>query len=68
MVAVKFKTFGATSAGGSFAPGDIMRCDAELAKHLVDEAQCAEYLDAAPAQPEDAAGKTARRARKAGKE
>ena len=46
MVTIKFKTFGATSAGGSFGPGDIMRCDDKLAKHLVDEAKCAVYLQA----------------------
>lgn len=46
MISIKFKTFGATSAGGSFGPGDIMRCDDKLAKHLVEEAQCANYMQA----------------------
>lgn len=51
MVTIKFKTFGATSAGGSFGPGDLMRCDEKLAKHLVDEAQCAVYLQAPQVAP-----------------
>jgi len=44
MVQIKFTTFGATSAGGSFAPGDLMRCSANMAKHLVEEAKCAAYV------------------------
>lgn len=51
MVTIKFKTFGATSAGGSFGPGDIMRCDDKLAKHLVEEAQCAVYVQAPQSAP-----------------
>ena len=52
MVQIKFITFGATSAGGSFAPGDTLRCSEELARHLVEEAKCAKYLTApAPAAP-----------------
>jgi hypothetical protein len=73
MVSIKFKTFGATSAGGSFGPGDIMRCDEKLAKHLVDEAQCAVYLQApqpvqAPSVEIDADQPQVRRARRASKE
>lgn len=45
-VQIKFKTFGATSAGGSFGPGDLLRCSPELAKHLVEEAMCAVYVEA----------------------
>lgn len=45
MVQIKFITFGATSAGGSFGPGDVMRCDDTLAEHLVDEAKCAVYVE-----------------------
>lgn len=56
MVQIKFTTFGATSAGGSFAPGDLMRCHEDMAKHLVDEAKCAVYVqpkkaDLEPAEP-----------------
>lgn len=45
MTQIKFNTFGSTSAGGSFAPGDIMRCDEKLARHLVEDAKCAVYLN-----------------------
>ena len=48
MQRIRFTTFGATSAGGSFSPGDIMRCDDALARHLVEEARCAVYADAQP--------------------
>jgi hypothetical protein len=49
---IKFITFGASSAGGSFAPGDTLRCSEEMARHLVEEAKCAKYLTApAPATP-----------------
>lgn len=48
MVQIKFKTFGATSAGGAFAPGDIMRCSEALADHLVNEAKCAVYVQPKP--------------------
>lgn len=54
MVQVKFKTFGANSAFGSFAPGDTMRCSEAMAKHLVEEMLCAVFVDAKPvdeAQP-----------------
>lgn len=51
MVAIKFKTFGATSAGGSFSPGDIFRCDEKMARHLVEEAQCAIYMQAPQPEP-----------------
>ena len=44
MVQIKFITFGATSAGGSFAPGDLLRCGESMAKHLVEEAKCAVYV------------------------
>lgn len=44
MVQIKFTKFGANSQFGGFAPGDTMRCSPELAKHLVDETQVAEYM------------------------
>ena len=73
MVSIKFKTIGATSAGGSFGPGDIMRCDEKLARHLVEEAQCAVYLQApqpvqAPAVESDAEQTQVRRARRSSKD
>lgn len=45
---IKFTASGASSAFGAFAPGDVVRCDASLAKHFVEEAHAARYLDAAP--------------------
>lgn len=54
MVQIKFKTFGATSAGGAFAPGDVMRCSEEMARHLVDEAKCAAYIQTAASQDSEA--------------
>lgn len=54
MQTIKFTTFGACSAAGSFGPGDILRCDDALAQHLVAEAQCARYVEpAAPRTPAD---------------
>lgn len=49
---VKFTTFGANSAFGGFAPGDTLRCSPELARHLVEEIGCAQYMDA-PTKAED---------------
>jgi hypothetical protein len=45
--------FGSNSAIGNFAPGDVMRCDAGMARHLVDEAGVAVYTE--PAAPAPAA-------------
>lgn len=50
MVQVKFKTFGANSAFGSFAPGDTMRCSEAMAKHLVEEMRCAVYVAGNPVE------------------
>lgn len=50
MALIKFTSFGANSAFGSFAPGDTMRCSDDLARHLVEEIQCAKY-DEVKAQP-----------------
>lgn len=68
MVQIKFTTFGATSAGGAFGPGDIMRCSESMADHLVNEAKCAAYVQ--PKQPvqveeADADKPAAKRGRKA---
>jgi hypothetical protein len=45
-VQIKFTKFGSNSAFGGFAPGDTMRCSAELAKHLVEDVKVARYLEA----------------------
>ena len=42
-VQIKFTASGSSSATGNFAPGDLLRCSAEMARHLVEEAQCAQY-------------------------
>lgn len=54
LVQIKFIVSGACSAVGGFAPGDIARIPADLAKHLVEEAKCAKYVEA-PAKAEPAA-------------
>jgi hypothetical protein len=65
MVQIKFTTYGASSALGSFAPGDLLRCSEATARHLVDEAKCAKYVAAAPqeepAKPEEEAPKRGRK-------
>jgi hypothetical protein len=63
MVQVRFITFGASSAWGAFAPGDILRCSEETARHLVEEAKCAEYVHAKPAEADNT--QATRRGRKA---
>lgn len=44
-VQIIFTASGSSSVTGNFAPGDVLRCSAELARHLVEEAQCARYAD-----------------------
>lgn len=63
---VKFKTFGANSAFGSFAPGDLLRCDDAMARHLVEEVQVAEYASApvAAEQADDSTAATRKRPRR----
>ena len=65
MVQVKFITFGATSAGGSFAPGDVLRCSEDTARHLVEEAKCAKYVQSPKPQAEAEAEEAPKRGRKA---
>jgi hypothetical protein len=50
---IKFTTSGASAAIGGFGPGDTLRCDEALARHLVKEARCAKYIDT-PARAEPA--------------
>lgn len=65
-VQIIFTASGCTSATGNFAPGDTLRCSAEMARHLADDAQCARYANneqpaaSAAAQP---ATKTTKRQR-----
>lgn len=55
MTKVKFIKFGANSAFGGFAPGDVLTCADELARHLVLEAQVAEYAQPKQAPTEEQA-------------
>jgi hypothetical protein len=48
MVQIKFTVFGCCSAIGNFEPGDTARVDAAMARHLVEEARCAKYIEVAP--------------------
>lgn len=45
---IKFTTSGASVITGGFGPGDTLRCSAAFARHLVEEARCAKYIDAPP--------------------
>lgn len=69
-VQIIFTASGSSTATGNFAPGDTLRCDAEQARHFVEDAQCARYADAQvqtpaadqqPAEPSRPAAKRARR-------
>lgn len=44
MAQIKFNSFGSTAAFGNFAPGDLLVCSDEQAKHFVEDAQCATYV------------------------
>ncbi len=70
-VQIIFTAGGSSSTFGNFAPGDTLRCDAEQARHLVEDARCARYAaspvqtpaaDQQPAEPPRPAAKRARRA------
>lgn len=43
---IKFITGGANSAFGGFSAGDTLRCSPEMAKYLVEDLECAVYMDA----------------------
>ena len=45
---VKFTKFGANTATGSFAPGDIAEVSDALAKHFVEDAGVAGYSEPPP--------------------
>lgn len=59
-VQIIFTARGSSSATGNFAPGDVLRCSAEQARHFVTEAQCARYAEA-PVEPADPPVKTTKR-------
>lgn len=58
-VQIKFTAHGCSAVTGNFAPGDLLRTSADVARHLVKDAKCAEYVTAQSAQAEgaDSAGK-----------
>lgn len=69
-VQVIFTAGGSSSIFGNFAPGDTLRCDAEQARHLVEDARCARYAmpevqtpadTQQPAEPSRPANKRTRR-------
>ena len=43
-VQIKFTAHGCIAVTGNFAPGDLLRTSADVARHLVKEAKCAEYV------------------------
>lgn len=53
-VQIKFIASGSSSLTGNFAPGDTLRCSLEHAKHLVEDAQCADYVDKPGEEPKAA--------------
>lgn len=53
-VQIKFTASGSSSLTGNFAPGDTLRCSLEHAKHLVEDAQCANYIDKPAEEPKAA--------------
>jgi hypothetical protein len=64
MKKIKFTALGSSSAIGSFSPGDTARLSDDLARHLVEEARCAEYVFEA-AKPAEAPQEEAPKRRKA---
>ena len=42
---IKFKRFGSNTAVGSFQPGDVLTCGDAMARHLVEEAKVAEFME-----------------------
>lgn len=70
-VQIKFKRTGSNSVYGSFAAGDVIRCDSALADHYVREG-VAKYTEApvapvAPAPVEPVAEKVETNARRSNK-
>lgn len=51
LVQIKFTKPGASSVFGAFAPGDLLRCSVEAARHFVEDAACAVYVEPQPTAP-----------------
>jgi len=63
-VRIRFTKSGSSTVFGNFADGDLLTCSAAAAKHFVEDASCAEYVEpqsqaSAPAAAEPAAKKPA---------
>ena len=61
MVQIRFIRQGANSLIGGFSSGDLVRVSEDFARHLVEEARVAEYVQAQ--QKEDPAPKRGRKAK-----
>ena len=61
MVQIRFIRQGANSLIGGFSSGDLARVSEDFARHLVEEARVAEYVQAQ--QKEDQAPKRGRKAK-----
>ncbi len=55
LVRVKIKGIVVTPQYGTLSPGDELRTDPTFARHLVEDCNAAEYLDASPAASTDKA-------------
>jgi hypothetical protein len=44
-VEIKFTASGCNMITGNFAPGDLLRTSAEMARHFVEQAKCAAYVE-----------------------
>lgn len=44
MPQIKFTANGSSSVYGNFGPGDLLRCSDAEARHFVEDAQCAKYV------------------------
>lgn len=51
MKQIKFTRYGSNTVAGNFAPGELLRCSDDMARHLVQAVRCAEYMDAASPPP-----------------
>lgn len=61
-VQIQFTASGSSSAFGNFAPGDILRCSEAQARHYVDEARCAKYVQTPAPQDEHKPAKKPKKA------
>ena len=60
---IRFTRGGSNTLVGNFANGDLFSCSDALARHLVEEARCAKYVEPTTATPAPAPSAQARRRR-----